>query len=44
MTTCPEARERHEELATAYRLRCRLDGLPAEQEGFGMLDQADDAS
>ena len=22
--TCPEARDRHEELAAAYRLRCRL--------------------
>ena len=24
---CPEARERHEELLNAYRLRCRLGGL-----------------
>ena len=25
---CPEARERHEELAAAYRLRCRLGATP----------------
>jgi hypothetical protein len=35
---CPEARERHEELADAYRLRCRMDSEPpfaiATSEGF----------
>ena len=25
--SCAEARERHEELAEAYRLRCRFDAL-----------------
>lgn len=27
---CPEARERHEELANAYRLRCRFDAAAHE--------------
>jgi hypothetical protein len=27
LATCPEARHRHDELAAAYRFRCRMDAL-----------------
>ena len=27
LATCREARDRHEELAAAYRFRCRMDAL-----------------
>jgi hypothetical protein len=32
VSICAEARERHEELAAAYRLRCRLDISSSDSE------------
>lgn len=38
---CLEARERHEELAAAYRLRCRPGGSPNRAEPSGTSTEVD---
>ena len=40
IATCPEARDRHEELAAAYRFRCRMDSALGETEAQPAQEEA----